>query len=346
MTLEKEQNPYLSVPIEKIDPAHDAFCLRYGRQEDEALKESIASLGIRTPLLLLGEEDKLTILSGFARYHSAVACAKKELPARILNGPLSTRDHYELLKNLIKENMEDRGLNPMEQAMALEKASAWLQASDPDREDAVKRVTTEVMPLIGRKPLRQMYERLIAWLELGPLTRQALAIGQIPENAADALGELPTPDQDRLCDSMVRYRMSTGMCRDFSRMAYEVCKRDKINAEDLLLRLNHDDSQSPENPADYRKELLERLRRLRYPILSRQEARFEELHRRLALPDGIRLIPPTHFEGDRFRLEAQLRGKSDFVKMVENISKTLNDKNDTIDAIFRICTEIEEAPES
>jgi len=121
MTIRFDDLPLLRVPLTRIDWNNTACLLRFGREPSQRLVESLRRTGMRTPPLLAKGESALFIVCGFERLRIWRELGHEEVAARIAPPEAPAQD---LLSAAIEENQDARGLNLIEQAIALEKWTA------------------------------------------------------------------------------------------------------------------------------------------------------------------------------------------------------------------------------
>jgi hypothetical protein len=121
MTIRFDDLPLLRVPLTRIDWNNTACLLRFGREPSQRLVESLRRTGMRTPPLLAKGKSALFIVCGFERLRIWRELGHEDVAARIAPPEAAAQD---LLSAAIEENQDARGLNLIEQAIALEKWAA------------------------------------------------------------------------------------------------------------------------------------------------------------------------------------------------------------------------------
>jgi ParB family chromosome partitioning protein len=331
MTFIPHAFPLETIPMDRIRWDDTLFALRVERPDDPAdLRASLERVGMLHPPLVraIGQGD-FQIVCGFARLWVWRAMGQPDVRVAIASEAVSPAD---LLRIAIEENRTSRGLNPAEEALALEKLSAYLP-----RETLVG----EVLPQLGRKPAEVILDRLLGWRRLPEAVWRALARGEIAESALDHLKPFAPDDQATAIRCGAALRLSSGATRDFCRQAFDVTQRDGVTLDQLTRELGWDPAVEPD-PADLpalRTRFLDALRRRRWPVLTRLEATYADRHRALQLPGTIRLRPPKDFEGSDWRLEASFANPTDLRQAIELLLNRLDTRNPEIQGLFDLPVE-------
>jgi hypothetical protein len=78
------------------------------------------------------------------------------------------------------------------------------------------------------------------------------------------------------------------------------------------------------------------------PILTRLEERWDTTLKSLRLPSCVKLSPPRDFEGDRFRVEIDVRSVEELRAAVEALSRALYGKPDELRRLFDTASLLDE----
>ncbi len=318
--------PLETIAMDRIRWDDDTFALRVERATDCAdLRDSIEQIGmLHPPLLRATDGGDFQIVCGFARL--AVWRAMEKSDVRVWVAP-KTASCADLLRVSIEENRSSRGLNPAEEALAIEKLADHLP-----RETLV----SEILPQLGRKPAEAILDRILGWRHLPEVLWQALARGEISESALDHLKPFTPDEQVTAIRCVAALRLSSGATRDFCRQAFEVTQRDGIPLDLLVRELGWEPSSEldPATLPAFRTRFLDALRRRRWPVLTRLETAYAERHRALQLPGTIRLRPPKDFEGADWRLEVAFTNPTDLRQAVDLLCDRLDTRPTEIQGLF------------
>lgn len=278
------------------------------------------------PILAATSDDAYVIVCGFARLQVWRELGRESVVARVLP---PDSDPLALLLLAVEENMAGRGLNVVEQALALEKAGRYLPRD---------KVIAEALPVLGLKPAAAILDRLLPLRALHPQAQEAIALGHVPDGIAPILAMFEPEDQRTLTACTVALRMSVGACRDLARETLEVCRREGLTAAALLRKVGFDPA-APLEPAAIppaRARVLEAIHKLRFPILSGLQESYAATHKALGFGGDVTLRPPKDFEGDRYVLEAHLRSVEDLERAVKLLQENLQKRRDGLESLFDV----------
>ena len=312
-----------NVPVRDIDGIDSRFRMRFARPTPDRLRESIDRSGLLEPVLLSpGPDGKLTIVHGFARMEAALDSRHETVLARIAYDGATETD---LLIAVIETHLAGRALNRIERAMALQHL-----ANAAGRDFAVSRG----LPLFGEKPSPNAFDAIVAALELPGIAQIALAHEEASEGIVTGLLAFDAANRQAATEPLIALRMSTGASRRFLRELLEVCRRDDATPAWILHKLGFDPQVPPDRIPESRQALLDALHLRRYPVLTSLETQYADTLRLLDLGANTRLHPPRDFEGERYRLEADLRGIDDFEELARRMNACLADNADALRRLF------------
>ena len=192
--LGSETKPEVSmdeIPIEDISPG--PFQPRKNFSDDtlDELADSIKRQGIVQPIVVRkGNASKFEIIAGERRWRAAQRAALETVPVVIKQ----VSDESAIAMSLI-ENIQREDLNPMEEAEALNRLLDEFQLSHQQLADAVGKSRAAVTN----------YLRLNS---LSSKLKQLLITGALEMGHARALLTLPTADQDKSADEVIRGRLN------------------------------------------------------------------------------------------------------------------------------------------
>jgi ParB-like chromosome segregation protein Spo0J len=314
MTLDVSTCPLLPLPLDRI--ADDAtFMLRAGHDSAGAgLTQSIRRIGVTTPPVVQKTNNgEYRLVSGFARLTALRETGQSETICRVFPPDVSPQD---LLLFAVEDNMLTRGLNLVEQSLAVNKLLEYMDEAE---------IIETLLPLLGRKTARAVLQRLLHFSELPRGVSDALASGAVPEKAVLALEPLSDSEQELAVERMIALGLSTGNCRDFAKLVAEICGRDKITLDTLLADFDDEITGS---------ELIEKLRAIRNPILDSLRRSHRQALAELGLPARANWTPPPNFEGQRHRMTLDADNAEGFRRAVREIAEAVEAHPDAVDQIF------------
>lgn len=279
------------VPLDQIDPEATGFRITT-RSEIEPLAASIRRLGLLQPPLLAEKSTCRVIISGFRRVAACRQLGWSRLPARVLP---QTVPEACCARLAVGENSLARPLNLIETSRALR----LLTRTSPDG-----RLPAEEAAALALPSHPGLAARLMRLEELPEGVREGMLEGGIALAMAEELGRHAPPAADAFARlfrdlglSLNRQRELLSLVVDIA--AREGCPPSEVLADPALQAIVRDPGADRSLKT---REIRRRLRRRRFPAISRAEENFETLTRRLDLDDRLQLKPPRDFEGTTFSL--------------------------------------------
>ncbi|MGD8923918.1 MAG: ParB/RepB/Spo0J family partition protein [Syntrophobacterales bacterium] len=273
---------------------NDAVCLiTYGPLPDK-LFLSIKAVGLlQKPLLQRKENGLFRIICGSRRLAVSRELGLQPLPCQILPDSLPL---HTCLRMAIYDNLAHRRLNPVEKSLVLTKMADHMDKS---------KLIEEFMSPLDLEPSVILLERYEKLVQLEPFILDSLASGRLNERVAFALTPLEQTDRLALFQLFQELPFSVSVEEELVEMVVEIGRRQGIGlAEVINLREIREIRQANTRPARQRAQDIRRyLQTLRSPRLTARKERFAKEVHDLGLPAGVRLVPPPHFEGPRWRLE-------------------------------------------
>lgn len=207
----------------------------------------------------------------------------------------------------LKKDLADRPYNPVEIARVLAEGQRHFRMS-------ADQLAQKILPLFGLPANRYCLDLYQSIGRLPTGLKKALAWGHLRTEMLPLLAKFSRVDRTYLWRLAQKYRLSASRFRQLLTWLDELRLGQplKTNAANQLKPLLQELANSKLPPAGRGEKLVEAVRRLRYPRLSRLESRFAELVRKLKLPPGLTLRPADNWEGDfdlvlRFQNQDQLK---------------------------------------
>jgi ParB-like chromosome segregation protein Spo0J len=293
--------PHLEpVPLAAIDWQDTSSLVTYGPLP-ETLRRSIQAVGLlQTPLLQGRRHGGFRIVSGSRRLLICRELGLEPITCQILDESLPPGASLRLA---VYDNIATRVLNPVERSLVLAKMLAFFPRSQ---------VIGEFLPLLHLEPSVTLLSRYLELLRLENDMLDALADGRLHERTASALAPLEPPDRRALFTLFGEFSFSVSVQQEIIALAVEIGQREgmvpaEVLKADAIAALRREQRR----PVRHRAEEIRRyLQGRRTPRLTARRERFLKEARELALPAGVRLLPPPSFEGPHWRLEFTFqRGK-------------------------------------
>ena len=323
--------------LEASDITDDlSYCLRYGRDEvSHNLSGSLDRLGILNPLIAQteikgtrGKAWKFRLICGFSRLVWARQAGVGKLPVYVAEPDEMPDD---LLMLAVEDHLEGRGLNVIEQAMAVSRMRN-------------KKNIQWLLERFGYKASPGVIERLLGYLKLPEEIQASLAKGVISEGLVPYLREFSSDEQVELVNVIRDLKLSVGASRDLVRESLEICRRDAIAVSELLKTVGyegiaeneHGKEAAGSDAAALREGVLSGVHQRRFPILTKLNKRYREAYRKLGLPNGFAIRAPKDFEGDRYTIEGRVRSAEELEKALESILLEMRRNRQSFEKVFDV----------
>jgi ParB-like chromosome segregation protein Spo0J len=288
MTLQK-------IPVADL-AGQEKYRLSFNRPIGPLLK-SIREAGQSAPVLCRKTRKGFELFSGHLRVEALRELGKKSALAMVWPG--AGISGLQALRIAFFENAMTRGLNIIEQAMAVEKlkglgvgpreiAAGYFQKADLPASVAA------IEALLSLNGLEQRWKIFLAQKQIG--LRHATQLCRLAAADKKALEILPA------------LGATAGQFREVLDMTDAVSKRDQTGIAEML--------SGPELGAVLQKQklpapekldlLIKHLKKARHPNYHKLNARHQKLLRELNIPGEIKMEPSDYFEGPEYKLELTL----------------------------------------
>ncbi len=311
-----------TIPLSAIDVADMHFRISDSHLLTPLIN-SIQAVGLLVPPLVVPiEDDRYRIASGFLRIESCRQLAMENMVVRI---PAADTPAMELAWAAVSENALARELSVVEKA----RATVLLQKYHPNMDDLSK-----VAAKLGLMLDTTLARKLLRLMQLPDVVVEAVSNGSVAFTTALDLEKEGVPVTLAVTRLFEQLKIGLNHQRYFLQMIHEITRRDEVSITDLLAQPSMvaivDDSKVDSRiKAGKVKELLYRLR---YPHLSACELRFQETADFLITEQGVRFIPPPHFEGNTIQLTISFNTKNKLIRQSHWLQKILTDP--AIDDLF------------
>ena len=166
----KEQNPPLTLPIERVEPREDQPRQQFDQTALEELMESIRQYGLIQPITVRPlDSGYYQIIAGERRWRAAREACLTEVPVRVIEA-----DDRRAMELALVENLQREDLNPIEEAkgyrtlmteygLTQEEASAAVGKSRPAVANALRllNLSDPVLNLVERGELSSGHARAL-----------------------------------------------------------------------------------------------------------------------------------------------------------------------------------------
>ena len=299
-----------SISLTLIDEQDASF--RVSSQKPvEALADNIQRFGIINPPILLSRHQRYVIISGFARVAAVRRLARETISVRILPDDTPCMTCVQLA---IVENNSQRELNIIEQARAVHLLSNAVV--EPNQLISAARDA-------GMTINRKLAAKLVQVYQMSAKLQEGIVSGAIALPVALRLHEMAAGDDAAaLTQLLLELNLSLNRQREIMDWLQVIAHRDHkpiahlLNEEPLVHIRNHaqlDRRQKSDQIRQY-------IKRCRYPEIVRTQLRYEALAKQLSLPSDVQLIPPPHFEGNRYSLRMNFTTTDELHRLQRTIS--------------------------
>jgi ParB family transcriptional regulator, chromosome partitioning protein len=301
-----------TVSLKSVDPGDRTYKISTDRPLDDLLN-SIQHVGLLSLPLLGLKSDRYTIISGFRRVAACLRLGWPYLQARIADANASG---LECLKAAIADNATNRRLNPIEQAIALSRLSAYY-ADDRELNRVAETLGMEVAPPLISK-LKQL-------CRVSKPFQEGVLSGAISMATALELADLDEASATALFGVFASLRPTFSHQKRILALVREISLRDGIQIPGLLKEaviieiLHH----SGVNRNQKIEAMLDALKRRRYPKISGFEKGYQRLVQSLELNGRIRIVPPKDFEGNLFSISINFQTRSEIKAYVRLLARVV-----------------------
>jgi ParB/RepB/Spo0J family partition protein len=300
------------IHISSIDIGDIAYKITTN-EDTENLSESIRNLGIlNLPLLTRKESEypEYSIISGFRRVKSAKSLGWDKLPARVLEPETG---ELECAKIAIAENLYQRPLNLIETSKCYKLLSKYLENSDLFSEASS----------IGLSGNPGLVEKIMRLSDLPPLIQHCVILETLSLPMALELGDLGHETGVAFAKIFNLLRPSLNKQREIVTLSCEIASLEDVKVSDVIDGKGITDIISDNNSDRNVKirRIREFLRARRFPAIVKAEHNFENKLKKLGLTSGMKLMPPSAFEGNTFTISIEFQNASELEGQLKHFEK-------------------------
>jgi hypothetical protein len=283
------------------------------RTDNDMLCESVRYTGLICPPILLQTDKEFVTVCGFRRIDVCRCLDVSDIPAMVL--PIGTSD-FECVTLAITDNALQRTLNLIEISRSLN-----LLSSLSDNEKDLSRAASSL-----GLPSNLSLIRKIKPLCLLPISVQE---GILSESVALPIAqELQDMTADEAIAVATMFRQlspSLNKQREILILIKEIALRENISLSTLIGELENmiNDQDADKNQKIQKIRLC--LKQRRYPALSRAEADFELMVKKLELGHGIDLIAPKYFEGREYTVALRFKTLGELKQHASRLDRMMLD---------------------
>ncbi len=320
----------IEVPLSTIDVSSehfDKYLFSYKRKSHD-LKDSIIKTGLICPIALCkpGQKDaKHEIVCGYQRVKVFQELGKASICAQIVENA----DDETLLLASLNDNKFSRGFNDVEKAIAINK----FMAAGYSRE----KVATDLSKLIDIPPKTEIVDKYLALLSMENEIKDCVATGEMEMEKALLLAQFDGTDRCFVFREL--FKDAALNINESKETIKSLIDLKDMNRQEITEVLTSDEvkeilGDKTLNRKNKGQKVYALIKRMRYPIINSQEAKFEEARKSLGLDNNIRINHSRFFEGNDIQINIKATNEK---KLLESLEKLLaNVKNDKFKQLFSV----------
>jgi len=306
---------YDSVSLDQIDERDHHYKISTGGPSGP-LVASIERVGILTPPVLIPKKDTTwSIVSGFKRIAALKRIGVRETIACMLD---RKTDPIRCIEIAVIDNSIHRSLNPVEQGRAV----LLLDSVYSDDVSLCRAADALGVPVNASAA-----QKLRFAAQMIPCLQNALINGQVALPVALQLSDMKElSDIEQLIELIDVMGLGLNRQREMLDWLKAISRREGISLTTLLEDVeikrvveNHDMDHKQKSRL-----LRGYFRQRRYPEMVETETRFKDMVKSLKLGNGIRLVPPQHFEGQVFNLTVQFSDHQELISRYQRLNIPVN----------------------
>lgn len=306
---------YKEIKIQNVNLDKKPFCFSFP-EFDQELFDSISSIGLITPPILLPEKkgNKFLIVSGLKRILACKKLKMKTLPCFILKEEIQNYEKFISLN--LKINLSHRELSDIEKANLFK----LLNKSGLSQ----NKIVEKYMPKLKLEKSRKIYEDILSLNSLNIRSKKKIIEWQLPLKVSVALARYSKADRDSIIKIVETLMPGINRLKEIMMLLEEIALLKKCSITEItkqcLINIIKD---SKTGRKERTEKIRQKLKELRYPQMTKLEKRWNECLRNLHLPPEIKITPPLSFEGEKIKLEISFSTKETLTNSLLKLNKTL-----------------------
>lgn len=283
------------------------------RTDNDSLRESVRYAGLVSPPILLQSDTGFVIISGFRRIAVCRALEISDIPVRIL--PVGT-DDFDCVKLAITDNALQRNLNLIEISRSLNLLSPFF-----DNEKDISRIASS----LGLPANPSLIRKLKPLCLLPQSVQEAILSESVALPVAQELQDMGNDDAIVMADMFRRLNPSLNKQREILTLIKEIALRENISLSALIGGIENMISDPDADKNQKLQKIRLYLKQRRYPALSRAEADFGLMVKKLELGSGLELIAPKYFEGKEYTFALRFRTLEELKQQASRLDRIMSD---------------------
>jgi ParB/RepB/Spo0J family partition protein len=300
------------IPLQQIDLSDETFSVNF-IPDLQKLRSSIEQIGLIQPALLRKKRDHYQIVCGFRRISIVQELGMVEIESKVFEE--EERDDFGLFTTSLHENLNTRGFNTIEKAIALDKLVHRFQI------DPVV-VIKDLLPLFSLEPNEKILNTYLSLARMEDKVKMYVLKEEVSRSNIRRLSALTPDDRMPLLTLISSLRLGENRLREILTLFEEISPRERLMVKDIVHRPEIQDilfqeEITPSQKADRVKKVL---MDLRYPRMHEMEERFEKKRGELNFPASVSLRHQPFFEGKGLRMEFQFETVEEYRSILSFLS--------------------------
>jgi hypothetical protein len=282
--------------------------------------QSIRNIGLVHPPILaeISGQPCYRIISGLKRI-LALKHLRTESCTAIVYPDDIEHPNLDLFLMNFYENISTRELNPIEKSIALNKLITSFKVPK-------KELVQKYLPLMQLGANPKVLDSYLPLIQLEDNLKIAVVEDFLSQELAIQLLEYSYRDRQSLYELFSDLKLGKNRQKEFLKLLHDIAKIvntpiHEIISRPLIQSTLNDSTLTVSLKVDKIRDLF---RKLRYPIFSQAEEKFNHLKKELKLPPNVSFHPPPFFENDKYSIEIVFKDQHEYddaIKLLKQISE-------------------------
>ena len=270
--------------------------------------QSIKNIGLINPPVLaqISDRPSYRIISGLKRI-LALIHLKVETFSALVYQDVIDRPNLDFFLMNFYENISIRELNPIEKSLVLNKLLFTFKISQGE-------IQTKYLPLMRLGTNRKMLELYLPLIQLEDNLKIAVVEEFFSPDLAVRILNYSPQDRQAIYELFSTLKLGKNRQKEFLRLVDDIANIvDKSIAEVINQRLIQSTLNDEKLTISLKvNKVRDIFRKLRFPIFSQAEEKFNQLKKEFKLPPNILFRPPPFFENDKYSIKIMFRNQTEF----------------------------------
>jgi hypothetical protein len=321
---------FVQVALTKIDREDRLTNFSLASRPDDSLQDSIDTIGILHPVILMESGGGYKIICGHRRVAIGQALGLIEIPARVTDADLGAQTR--LLLNLT-ENRSHRSYSDIEKGRILHKL---VQAGVGE-----EMIIGKYMPILGLERSKKLFQEFSRVPEFATDLQNLLHEMKVPARVFCRLLKWSAPDRDTALKLFTVLRPGVNKWRELIELAEEIAGIENTSPGEVLARAEIQAliaQNGIENHEKYDR-IVEALAPLRYPVLHDLRMKIARFIDQLSLGPRTKIRVHESFETDEIKIEIKGRDRKSLIEEVDKLANAV--RSPALEELLRILRRLE-----